>query len=162
MTATTVAAGGWWLWRRAAGRRAQLWPAALALAAASAPWWARALADPQALEMVSVSGRRAGLGEHLAATVPRMYEAVGGLLGTHVPLVADDAEHIVHAPGLAAAVAVLVYGAAIVLGRPSRLGAAPAPATPAPRAPASCWRRRRSRFSSFRSRCARLRLRSAS
>ena len=41
----------------------------LALLAASAPWWGRALADPQALEMVSVSGRRAGLGEHLAATL---------------------------------------------------------------------------------------------
>ena len=42
-----------------------LWPAVAALLAASAPWWVRALADPQALEMVSVSGRRAGLGAHL-------------------------------------------------------------------------------------------------
>jgi 4-amino-4-deoxy-L-arabinose transferase-like glycosyltransferase len=115
MTATTVAAGGWWLVRRAAGRRGSLWPAALALAAFSAPWWARALADPKALEMISVSGRRAGLGEHLAATLPRVHEAVGGLLGTHVPLVADAAEHVVHAPGLAAAAVILAYGVAVVL-----------------------------------------------
>ena len=162
MTATAVAAGGWWLWRRAAGRRARLWPAALSLAAVSAPWWARALADPQALEMVSVSGRRAGLGEHLAATVPRMHEAVGGLLGTHVPLVADAAEHVVHAPALAAAVAVLVYGAAIVLAGPARLARLPLRRRRRRGAPASCWRRRRSRSSSFRSRCARLRRRSAS
>jgi hypothetical protein len=115
MTATAVAAGAWWLWRAAAGRRAALWPAAAALAVASAPWWGRALADPQALEMVSVSGRRAGFGDHLAGTLAGLHEAIGGLLGTHVPLVADDPEHVVEAPGPAAAVAVLVYGITFVL-----------------------------------------------
>jgi hypothetical protein len=115
MTATAVAAAGWWLWRRHAGRRASLWPAAAALVLASAPWWARVAADAQALEMVSVSGRRAGFAEHLAATVPRLHVVVGGLLGTHVPLVADDVEHVVRAPGLAAAAVVVVYGAAALL-----------------------------------------------
>jgi hypothetical protein len=115
MTATAVAAAAWWLWRAAAGRRVVLWPAAAALLMASAPWWGRALADPQALEMVSVSGRRAGLGAHLAGTLPRVHEAIGGLLGTHVPLVADDAEHVLEAPGLAAAAIVIAYGLALVL-----------------------------------------------
>jgi len=115
MTATAVAAAAWWLGRAAAGRRVVLWPAAAALLVASAPWWGRALADPQALEMVSVSGRRAGLGAHLAGTLPRVHEAIGGLLGTHVPLVADDAEHVLAAPGLAAAAIVIAYGLALVL-----------------------------------------------
>jgi 4-amino-4-deoxy-L-arabinose transferase-like glycosyltransferase len=115
MTATVVAAAAGWLWWRAEGRRAALWPAALALIAAGAPWWLRAVADPQAFEMISFSGRRAGLWEHLAATLPRAHEALGGLLGTHVPLVADDAESVVRAPALAAAIAILCYGAALVL-----------------------------------------------
>ncbi|PYQ39468.1 MAG: hypothetical protein DMF77_21440 [Acidobacteria bacterium] len=115
MTATAVAAAGWWLWRHADGRRAVLWPAAAALLLASAPWWGRALADPQALEVVSVSGRRAGIAAHLGGTLSRLYEPVGGLLGTHVPLVADDAEHVLEASGLAAAAVMIAYGLALVL-----------------------------------------------
>src|SRR5260221_7192998 len=126
MAATAVAAAGWWLWRCAAGRRAALWPAAAALLVRSAPWWGRVLADPQALEMVSVSGRRAGFVEHLAGTLPRLHEAVGGLLGTHVPLVADNPEHVVEAPGLAAAAAVFVYGVALVLAARRAWRASPA------------------------------------
>jgi hypothetical protein len=114
MSATAVAAGGWWLWRRAAPRRSVLWPAAVALALGSAPWWARALADPQALEMVSVSGRRAGFLDHLAGTVSGVHHAVGGLLGAHVPLVADDAEHVVTASSVPAVLAIVVYGLGIV------------------------------------------------
>jgi len=115
MTATAVAAAGWWLWRHAAGRRAVLWPAAAAVLLASAPWWGRALADPQALEVVSVSGRRAGIAAHLAGTLPRLHEPVGGLLGTHVPLVADDAEHVLEASGPAAAAVMIAYGLTLVL-----------------------------------------------
>ncbi|HEV7499777.1 MAG TPA: hypothetical protein VGQ33_07230, partial [Vicinamibacteria bacterium] len=115
MTATAVAAAGWWLQRRAAGGRARLWPAGVALAVSSAAWWGRALADPQALEMVSVSGRRAGFVEHLAATIATFYEPIGGLLGTHVPLVADAPEHVVAAPPLAAAAVVLAYGVLLVV-----------------------------------------------
>lgn len=115
MTATAVAAAAWWLHRRAAGARSRLWPAIAALVVTSAPWWGRAVAHPQALEIVSVSGRRASMGEHLAATVPRVHEAVGGLLGTHVPLVADAPDHVVGAPALGALVLVLVYGIALVL-----------------------------------------------
>jgi len=91
----------------------------------SAPWWGRALADPQALEMVSVSGRRAGLGAHLADTLPRLHEPIGGLLGTHVPLVADDAEHVLEASGLGAAAIVIAYGLALVFAV-RRAGRAPA------------------------------------
>ena len=115
MSAAVVAAGGWFLWRRAAPRPWRLWPAVAALVLASAPWWARALADPQGLEMVSVSGRRAGLLEHLAATVPGLHHALGGLLGTHVPLLADDAEHLVTASSLVAALVVVVYGLGVVV-----------------------------------------------
>jgi len=115
MSAAVVAAGGWFLWRRAAPPRGRLWPAVVALVLFSAPCWAHALADPQGLEMVSVSGRRAGLLEHLAATVPGMHHAVGGLLGTHVPLVADDAEHVVTASSAVAAIVVFVYGLGIVV-----------------------------------------------
>jgi len=115
MTASAVAASGWWLARRARGRRLALWPALLALVLTSAPWWARVLADPQALEVVNVSGRRASLREHLAQTVPRLHEPIGGLIGTHVPLVADDPEHGVAAPTAAAVAAVLAYGIALLL-----------------------------------------------
>ncbi len=119
MTASAVAAGAWWLYRGArdghARRRLVLGPAVIALAAASAPWWGHALADPQAFEMVSVSGRRAGFVEHLASVVPRLHEPVGGLLGTHVPLVADAPEHAVEAPAIASGLAVFVYGVALVL-----------------------------------------------
>jgi hypothetical protein len=126
MTATVLVAAGGWLWWRAEGRRAALWPAAVSLIGASAPWWLGAVADPQGFEMISVSGRRAGLFEHLAATLPHAHEALGGLLGTHVPLVADDAEHIVRAPSLAAAAAILVYGSALILAaRRSWRGGAP-------------------------------------
>ena len=125
MTAAAVAAAAWWLWRGASGRRAALWPAAAALLAASAPWWIRAVAHPQGLEMVSVSGRRAGFVEHLGKTVPGMHQAIGGLLGTHVPLVADDAEHVLEASGFAAAAIVVAYGIALVFAarRAGRAGA---------------------------------------
>jgi hypothetical protein len=127
MTATAVAAGAWWLYRRAGddGRsRAALWPAAAGLVVASAPWWARALADPQGLEMVSVSGRRAGLLEHLADVVPRLHEPLGGLLGAHVPLVADAPEHVVSAPAMASVAVLLLYGVGLVLAGRRALAAA--------------------------------------
>jgi len=121
MTATVIAAAAWWLWRSTAGERSlrvrasALAPAAGVPAPASAPCWTRAMADPQGFEVVSVSGRRAGFLEHLASVAPRVHEAVGGLLGTHVPLVADAPDHVIAAPAIAAAVSVLAYGIALVL-----------------------------------------------
>ncbi|HUG53913.1 MAG TPA: hypothetical protein VMR21_09935, partial [Vicinamibacteria bacterium] len=106
MSAAAVAAGGWWIARRARGRWTSAWPAVAGLALSSAPWWTRALADPQALQVVNVSGRREGLLDHLAEVLPRLHEPMGGLLGTHVPLVADDATHVVEAPALAAVMVV--------------------------------------------------------
>jgi hypothetical protein len=129
MSASVVAASAWSLWRSARGRHLRLWPAAAALALASAPWWARALADPAALEMVSVSGRRAGLVEHLAATVPGVPHAAGGLLGMHVPLVADDPGHVVVSSRLVSIAVALVYGIGILVAarRALRAGSTPDP-----------------------------------
>ncbi len=132
MSAAAVFASAVFLLWRARARRSVLVTAALALLAASAPWWTRALADGDALRVVSVSGRRAGMAEHLAGTVPRIFEPVGGLLGTHVPLVPDDPEFVVHAPRVVAAAVVLVYGLSLVFaGR--RLGRRHAPGAVAAR-----------------------------
>ena len=95
MTGAAVAASLGWLWRRAAGRRAALLAAVMPLLVVSAAWWAPALADAQAARVVSPSDRAQSTGDHLREVVPRLYVPLGGLLGTHVPLVADDADHVV-------------------------------------------------------------------
>jgi hypothetical protein len=111
--AVVVASGVVVLWR--GGRRgAVALTGLLAMAAASAPGWTRAVADGQSARVVSLSGRRAGLLEHLGRTLPRLHEPLGGLLGTHVPLVADDPDFVVRPAGLVAAAVVLVYGLSIV------------------------------------------------
>ena len=81
-------------------------PRRLALAAAagvplllaSAPFWTRLLDDRQATRIVRVADREASLGGHLAALLPRLHEPVGGILGSHVPLIADDARYLVRPP----------------------------------------------------------------
>jgi hypothetical protein len=109
MMATVVAASaGYLAWRARAGLRPWVL-AILALAAGSAPWWARALADRQATRIVSVTGRQETMGGHLAEVLPRLHQTIGGLLGTHVPLVADDAVARVSAHPAAAVLAVLLY-----------------------------------------------------
>ena len=52
---------------------------------------------------------------HLAATAPRLHEPLGGVLGTHVPVVADSEDFVLHAPGWAAGLTVLLYGFLLVL-----------------------------------------------
>jgi len=126
MSAAVVAASLVWLWRRAAGRRAALAVAVVALLVASAGWWVPALADAQAARVLSPSGRAQTMGEHLREVLPRLYEPIGGLLGTHVPLVADDPDHVVVAPRLAAAALVLVYGVGLVLAARTSGGHGPA------------------------------------
>jgi len=126
MSAAVVAACLAWLWRRAPARRAALAAAVLPMLLVSAGWWAPALADAQAARVVSPSGRAQTMGEHLGEVLPRLHVPLGGLLGTHAPLVADDPEHVVPAPRGAAAALVLVYGVGLVLGARSSSGSGPA------------------------------------
>jgi hypothetical protein len=114
MTAAVVAACLAWLWPRAAGRRAALLAALVPLLATSAGWWLPALGDAQAARVLGPSDRAQSAGQHLKEVVPRIHVPVGGLLGTHVPLVADDPVHVVPAPRWAAAALVLVYGVGLV------------------------------------------------
>lgn len=115
MSGTVVLATGAYLaWR--VGPRWRVWlPAIALLLAGSAPWWVRALGDRQATRIVSVTGRQETLGGHLAEVLPRLHEPLGGLLGTHVPLVADDPQALVTAHPLVAAAVVLLYGVLLAL-----------------------------------------------
>jgi hypothetical protein len=115
MTASVVAVTALFLAHAGRRRLRGLWPAALALALAAAPLWWRALAEPGALRVVDVAGRRQTLAGHLAEVLPRLHEPIGGLLGTHVPLVPDDPTHVVSSPSWAAAGVILVHGGALIL-----------------------------------------------
>ena len=114
MTAPAIAAAAVCLAARTRNRR-RLWIAAAALAAACAPWWLHAPADPQSGAAISLSGRRATFADHLAATLPALHRPLGGVLGTHAPLVPDAPERVVRTPApLAAALLVLwLAGAAL-------------------------------------------------
>jgi len=95
MSASTVAACLLWMAWRAWPRPARVALALVPLLATSAPYWLGALADRQASRVVSLSGRDTTTLAHLAEVVPRLLEPLGGLFGTHVPVVADDAEYVV-------------------------------------------------------------------
>jgi len=110
MSAAVVVACLAWLWRRAAGQRSSLIAALVPMVLVSAGWWGPALHDAQAAQVLSPSGRTQTMAEHLGEVLPRLHLPVGGLLGTHVPIVADDPDHVVRAPGLAAGALVLLYG----------------------------------------------------
>jgi hypothetical protein len=97
------------------GRAGAWWPAAVALLAAASPLLWGVARDAGALRIVEVSGRRQTFAAHLAEVLPRLHEPVGGLLGTHTPLVPDDPVHVVRAPRAAAAALVLIYGVGLVL-----------------------------------------------
>jgi hypothetical protein len=114
MTAPAVVASGAFLVMRTHNRR-RLWIAVVPLLLVSAPPWMSASGEGQATAAVSLSGRRAAFGEHLGATLPALHRPLGGLIGTHVPLVADDADHVVHAPRLVAAGIVVLWLAGLAL-----------------------------------------------
>ena len=114
MSAGVIAACAVFLFARARGRRRLLLVALLALLACSAPWWARALIDRSAIRIVSVSDRRQTTLEHLREVLPRLHEPLGGLLGSHVPMVADDPEFVVWSPRVVAGAAIFIYGACLV------------------------------------------------
>jgi hypothetical protein len=114
MTGAVVAACLVWLWPRAAGGRVVLAAAIAPLLLVSAGFWMRALSDAQAARVVSPSGRAQGMGEHLKEVLPSLHLPLGGLLGTHTPVVADDPDHVVLTPRWVAAGLVLVYGVGLV------------------------------------------------
>jgi hypothetical protein len=115
MSASIVAAVGLHLVGRAAGRRRVLLFALLPLLAASSPWWTRLATESEATSIVRVAGRQQTMAQHLAEVVPRMPETLSGLLGTHVPLVADSAEFRVVTPAWAATGLVALYGGLLFL-----------------------------------------------
>jgi hypothetical protein len=116
MSASTVAAALLWAFARSRGRRLILLWALVPLAAASAPLWTRALRDAQATRILQVEGREQSMGAHIAEVVPRLHEPLGGVLGTHVPVIADSEDFVLHPPGWRAGLVVLAYGVLLVLG----------------------------------------------
>jgi hypothetical protein len=126
MSLSAVAASGFYLFRRARGRRSLLLVALVPLLLTSSPWWVPALRDRQATRVVRVSGREETMGEHLLQVLPELHRPVGALLGTHVPLVADTPDFTVGAPPIAALGLVLLYGSCLLLAfRAARAGGAP-------------------------------------
>jgi hypothetical protein len=124
MSTTVVVATGTYL-VLSCGRRAwgRLGLPLLLLLATSAPWWTRALTDRQATTVLSVSGRRETISAHLAETVPRLHVPLGGLLGTHVPLVADDLDSVILNARPVSAALILVYGIGLIVAVRSVKGA---------------------------------------
>jgi hypothetical protein len=125
MSASAVAAASLWLLVRARGRRRVLAFALVPLLVASAPLWWRVLAGGEAMRIVRVADRSESTLSHLAAVVPHLPEPVGGLLGTHVPVVADAEDFVLRAPGWVAAALVLLYGILLVLAGRAAAGGHP-------------------------------------
>ena len=106
--ASVVLATGSYLAWRARRRPLPLLAGLLPLFLASSPLWFAPLRDPHAAEMVGLA--RGSALEHAARVAPRLRQPVGGLLGTHVPMIADDPEHVVRAPGVITVLIALAYG----------------------------------------------------
>ncbi len=115
MAASAVAAAAIWLFFRARRRRRLLIWAVAPLLAASAPLWTRISGDAQATRIVQLSDRRQSTLEHLGSVLPHLHEPLGALLGTQVPVVADDQDFVLRAPGWRAGALVLLYGFLLVL-----------------------------------------------
>ena len=121
MSLSAVAAALAWTFLRARGRRRILLWALVPLVAASAPFWTRALRDAEATRIVQVEARDQSMGAHLLEVVPRLHEPLGAILGTHLPVIADSEDFVLHAPGWRAGLTVLLYGFLLVLaGRAAR------------------------------------------
>jgi hypothetical protein len=125
MSASTVAAAALWVFLRARGRRRLLAWALVPLVAASAPLWSRALRDAQATRIVQVADRHESALGHLAEVLPRLHEPLGGVLGTHVPVVADAEDFVLHSPGWRAGLLVLLYGVLLILAGRAASGSHP-------------------------------------
>ena len=126
MSASVLAVAVAWVFLRAGGKRWLLAWALVPLLAASAPWWTRLVVDTQAARIVQVSDRNESTLEHLLSVLPRLHEPVGGVLGTHVPVVADAEDFVVRPPGWVAGALVLTYGLLLVLAVRAARGSHPA------------------------------------
>jgi hypothetical protein len=115
MSASVVAASAAWLFFRARGRRVVLAFALVPLLIASAPLWARAVQGDEATSILRPAPRDSTALAHLGEVAPRLYEPLGGLLGTHVPVLADSEEFVVRPPSWMAAILILLYGLLLVL-----------------------------------------------
>jgi hypothetical protein len=113
MTAGAVAASAVFLLRRAGWRRLLLYGLAPLLVACS-PWLLHALSEGGALRVVELDSRRASALEHFEQVAPEIHRPLGAVLGTHVPVVADEPESMVPAPRWVAAGLVLTYGFGLV------------------------------------------------
>src|SRR5512134_1176539 len=127
MSASVVTAAALWLLARSRGKRRLLTWAAVPLVAASAPLWSRALADREAMRIVQVADRNETTLQHLAATLPRLHEPLGGVLGTHVPVIADAEDFMLYHRGWAAGLSVLLYGVLLIVAARKAKAAGPAP-----------------------------------
>ncbi len=115
MSASAVLAAAGWLFVRARRRRLLLAWALLPLLAASAPLWTRLAQGAQAARILQFSDRQESAAAHLSSVLPRLYEPLGGILGTHVPVIADSEDFVLHAPGWVAGTLVLLYGLILIL-----------------------------------------------
>src|SRR5262249_8200212 len=115
MSASVVAMSALYLFGRARARRRALLVALGAIVVTSAPWWVQVVADRQATRIVRVADREQTTLGHLREVVPRLYEPMGGVLGTHVPVVADSEDFVLRSPGPIAAGLILIYGGLLIL-----------------------------------------------
>jgi hypothetical protein len=81
----------------------------------SAPLWPGAIGPGGALRILSPSGREEGTLEHLREVVPEWHRPVAGLLGTHVPWIADDADHLVFASTGVAFAVIALHGSMLLV-----------------------------------------------
>ena len=100
MSASILAASALWLFFRARGRRVLLAFALVPLLVTSAPLWTRALRGDEATSILRAAPRDSTALAHLAEVAPRLYQPLGGLLGTHVPVVPDSEDFVVRPPAL--------------------------------------------------------------
>ena len=115
MSASVLVAAGLWLLARSRGRRHLLVFALAPFLVACTPLLRFSLAEGQATRIVRVADRQESALDHLATVLPRLHEPLGGLLGTHVPVVADAEDFVLPAPRWVAAALVLLWGILLIL-----------------------------------------------
>ena len=114
MTGAVVAVCAVYLARRS--RSPRVWGAVLlGFLLSSSPLWVRAFGSSGALRIVSLAGRDEGTWQHLREVVPEWHRPVTGLLGTHVPWIADDPQHVVFASTGAAFAIVALHGSMLLV-----------------------------------------------